>query len=233
MKNKLIKTIIILFVVAVIGVAVVSNSGWLTSKVKRSMDNSDESKLETIEYSTEVKSESGSKDELIEDNYARISLAATNMNDVEYKELNESFDFENIKYYFGTPKRYDEFQSEWDYDENEDDKKCENGYVEVPVRIEALTDLETYLNSIYIKCFDDSFNYICGYEPTTSNMKKDMRKSYYACDMKKGDKISVNLVYADTEAVYDKAKYIVLFIDNHGGYTGKSSDYKLIKVKGF
>ena len=82
MKNKLVKTVIIIFTVGVIGAAVVSNSGWLTSKVKRSMDNSDESKLETIEYSTEVKSESGSKDELIEDNYARISLAATNMNDV-------------------------------------------------------------------------------------------------------------------------------------------------------
>lgn len=243
MKNKIIKCTIIVFTTLILGIVLISNTNLIISKLKRNDRNTSNSPQSVVEDNSEQISQSvpnkdRESDRKLEDNsdekiYDGISKSFMNMEGVEFMDVNETFEFEGMRYCFGTPVKYEYFQNDWDFDEKGDYNDCKNGYIEVPLQIEVSDDSITYLNGIGMYAFDEKFNYICGYETYTSDIHKSKEKSYFECHIKKGDTLSAKLVYADSEAVYDKAKYIVLLIDNHGGNTGKSEDYKFIKIKGF
>lgn len=231
MRKNICRSIIIAFVVVMLVMAVLSNKDWFINKLN--IDKCiDSMSSEVKEPEKENNTESSVIESENKDIYSEISKAATGIDDVEILNIDEPFELDDVEYCFGEPKIYSKFQTEWDYDIKVEGELENQTYVVIPIRVEAKENADIYLNSIYLKFFDDSFSYLNGYEVYTSNLNKDRIKSYFECNMKKGDIITADLVFADQDDLYEQAKYIVLNINNRGAYTGNSLDDKLVKVKG-
>lgn len=75
---------------------------------------------------------------------------------------------------------------------------------------------EIYLNSNYLEIYDKTGKYISNYEPNSATDAKINRRDCFRKPMKKGESITVDLIFAVEDELKEKAEYALFSINNHG-----------------